>query len=70
MRSKIVRWALVSAASTMVVAAMLPAAESVDPPNAPVLELFGDNEIPNPVLDGIYDIGGDVVAFLLRMSPF
>ena len=39
-------------------------------PNAPVLELFDDNEIPNPVLDGIYDIGGDVVAFLLRMSPF
>lgn len=54
----------------MVVAAMLPTAEPVDPLNAPVLELFGDNEIPNPVLDGIYDIGGDVVAFLLRMSPF
>jgi hypothetical protein len=54
----------------MVVAAMLPAAESVDAPNAPVLELLDDNEIPNPVLDGIYDIGGDVVAFLLRMSPF
>jgi hypothetical protein len=54
----------------MVVAAMLPAAEPVDAPNAPVLEFFDDNEIPNPVLDGIYDIGGDVVAFLLRMSPF
>ena len=44
--------------------------QSVDTPNAPVLELFDDNEIPNPVLDGIYDIGEDVVAFLLRMSPF
>jgi hypothetical protein len=70
MRLNIARWVLVSATSTMVVAAMLPAAESVDAPNAPVLELFDDNEIPNPVIDGIYDIGEDVVAFLLRMSPF
>jgi len=37
---------------------------------APLLELFGDNEVPNQIIDGIVGIGGDVMAFLMRMVPF
>ncbi len=54
----------------MIAAAMLPAPEPADAPRAPLIEPLGDNEIPNPVLDNIFEIGGDVVAFLQRMVPF
>lgn len=70
MRLNITRWALVSAASTVIAAAMLPAPEPADAPGAPLVEPLGDNEIPNPVLDNIFEIGGDVAAFLRRMVPF
>jgi len=41
----------------------------MDDPETPLLELLGDNEIANPILDDLVDIAGDVAAFLIRMVP-
>ena len=49
---------------------MLPAVGGAEEMQAPLLELFGDNEIPNQIIDGIVGIGSDVMAFLMRMVPF
>jgi hypothetical protein len=49
---------------------MLPAVGPVGVSTPPLLAFFWDNEIPNSIMDNIFEIGGDVLAFLLRMSPF
>jgi hypothetical protein len=49
---------------------MLPTAGRVGASMTPLLAFFWDNEIPNSIMDNIVEIGGDVLAFLLRMSPF
>jgi hypothetical protein len=49
---------------------MLPVVGPVGASTTPLLAFFWDNEIPNSIMDNIFEIGGDVVAFLLRMSPF
>jgi hypothetical protein len=48
---------------------MLPAAGPADDPETSLLELLGDNEIPNPVIDNLLGLGADVVTFLTRMLP-
>jgi len=47
----------------------LPAVEPIDDPGTPLFELFGDNEIANPIIDDVLEIAGDVAAFLIRMVP-
>jgi len=69
LRSNIRWWASAWAASAFIAVAMLPAAEPVDASTPSLLEQIGDNEIPNTIMDGIYEIGSDVLAFLMRMSP-
>jgi hypothetical protein len=64
------RWALIAGATAIVALGMLPAVGGADEMQAPMLEPFGDNEIPNQIIDGIVGIGGDVMAFLMRMVPF
>jgi hypothetical protein len=66
----VTRWALIAGATAIVALVMLPAAGDAEEMEAPLLELFGDNEIPNQIIDGIVGIGGDVMAFLMRMVPF
>ncbi len=55
----------------MIAAAVVRAPEPIDPRTAPLFAILGvgDNEIPNPVLDGILQVGGEVVSFLIRMIP-
>jgi hypothetical protein len=61
---------LALAASACIAAAVLPAVGPVGVSTPPLLAFFWDNEIPNSIMDNIFEIGGDVLAFLLRMSPF
>ena len=70
MRAAVTRWALIAGATAIVALGMLPAAGGAEEMQAPSFELFGDNEVPNQIIDGIVDIGGDVMAFLVRMVPF
>ena len=70
MRAAVTRWALITGATAIVALGMLPAAGGADEMQAPLLELFGDNEVPNQIIDGIVGVGGDVMAFLMRMVPF
>lgn len=63
------KWALMCGAGAFISSAALPAAEPMDDPETPLLELLGDNEIANPILDDLVDIAGDVAAFLIRMVP-
>jgi hypothetical protein len=48
---------------------VLPAVEPIADLETPVFELLGDNEIPNPIIDDLLEIGGDVASFLMRMVP-
>ncbi len=68
-RAKIVRWLLMCGAGAFIWSAALPAVDPIDDSGSPFLELLGDNEIANPIIDGILEIGGDVAAFLIRMIP-
>ena len=70
MRAVVTRWALIAGATAIVALGMLPAAGGAEEMQAPLLELFGDNEVPNQIIDGIVNISGDVMAFLMRMVPF
>ena len=70
MRAAVTRWALIAGATAIVALGMLPAAGGAEEMQAPLLELFGDNEVPNQIIDGIVNISGDVMAFLMRMVPF
>ena len=70
MRAAVTRWALIAGATVIIALGMLPSAGGAEEMQAPLLELFGDNEIPNQIIDGIVGIGGDVMAFLMRMVPF
>jgi hypothetical protein len=56
-------------AAAFVWSAALPAAEPIDDVGAPLLELLGDNEVANPIINGILEIGGDVMDFLIRTIP-
>ena len=70
MRAAVTRWALIAGATAIVALGMLPAAGDAEEMQAPLFELFGDNEVPNQIIDGIVNISGDVMAFLMRMVPF
>ena len=70
MRAAVTRWALIAGATAIVALGMLPAAGGAEEMQAPLLELLGDNEVPNQIIDGIVNISGDVMAFLMRMVPF
>jgi hypothetical protein len=67
-RAAITRWALICGATAILALAVLPS--GAGEAQAPFFDLFGDNEIPNQIVDGIVGIGGDVIAFLMRMVPF
>ena len=68
-RAKITRWALICGASAIGWSAVLPAVEPIADLETPVFELRGDNEIPNPIIDDLLEMGGDVASFLMRMVP-
>jgi hypothetical protein len=68
-RAEITKWALICGAAAIVSSAVLSAVEPADGLEAPLFQLLGDNEIPNPVIDDLLELGGDVVAFLMRMVP-
>ena len=70
MRATITRWSLIGGAAAMLALAMLPAPEADGETQAPLYELIDDNEIPHQILDGIVEIGNEVIAFLVRMVPF
>jgi hypothetical protein len=61
--------AVISGAAALVATAILPAVEPAGDPEAPLFDLLGDNEISNPIIDDLIEIGSDVVSFLLRMVP-
>jgi hypothetical protein len=67
--AKITRWTVISGAAALVATAVLPVVEPDSDAEAPLFELFGDNEIPNVIIDDLIELGGDVVSFLLRMVP-
>jgi hypothetical protein len=71
-RVAITRWALICGATAVLALAVLPsgAGAGAAEAQAPLFDLFGDNEIPHQIVDGIVGIGGDVMAFLMRMVPF
>jgi len=70
MRATITRWGVIDGAAATLALAMLPAPEATGEAQAPLYELIGDNEIPHQILDGIVEIGNEVMAFLVRMVPF
>ena len=68
-RAEVTRLALICGAAACIAAAVLPSAEPIDDPEAPLFELLGDNEIANPIFDDLLGLGADVVHFLMRMVP-
>ena len=70
MRAAVTRWALIAGATAIVALGTLPVAGGAEEMQAPLFELFGDNEVPNQIIDGIVNVSGDVMAFLMRMVPF
>jgi hypothetical protein len=69
-RAAITRWALICSATAVLALAVVPSGAGAGEAQAPLFDLFGDNEIPHQIVDGIVGIGGDVMAFLMRMVPF
>jgi len=69
-RTRIMRWVLMCGVGAFIWSVALPAVEPMDDPGAPLLELLGDNEIANPILDDLVNIADDVTAFLIRMVPW
>jgi hypothetical protein len=69
-QTAIIRWAVICGTAALVGAAVLPADDPVDDPQAPVFELLDANEIPNSIIDDLLGIGADVVTFLMRAVPF
>jgi hypothetical protein len=69
-RGRIARWLLMGGTAAFISTAALPAVEPLDDAGAPLFELLGDNEVANPIIDGVLEIAGDVAAFLVRMVPW
>ena len=65
-RAKILRWMLLSGVGAFIWNAALPPVEPMDDLGAPLLELLGDNEIANPVIDGILE---HMVSFAAVVPP-
>jgi hypothetical protein len=63
------RWLVMCGAAAFISNAVLPSVEAMDDPGTALFELFGDNEIANPIIDDVFEIMGDVAAFLIRMVP-
>jgi hypothetical protein len=64
-RADIRKWALISAAAAGLVSAMLPATDPDEGADATELNLIGDSEIPNPVIDDLLVIASDAVSRLI-----
>ena len=63
----IVKWSLASAALALGATVMLSPTEPSEDLDISPIEQVGDNEIPHLIMDGIVEIGGDVIGFLKRM---
>jgi len=63
----IVKWSLASAALALAATVMLSPMQPSEDLDISPIEQVGDNEIPHLIMDGIVEIGGDVIGFLKRM---
>jgi hypothetical protein len=61
------RWSLALAALALVATVMISSAQPSEDLEMSLIEQVGENEIPHLIIDGIVEIGGDVVGFLKRM---
>jgi hypothetical protein len=61
------RWSLAPAALALAATVMLSPAQPSEDLEMSLIEQVGDNEIPHLIMDGIVEIGGDVIGFLKRM---
>jgi hypothetical protein len=64
-RADIRKWTLISAAAAGLASATLPAMELDESSDATELNLIGDSEIPNPVIDDLLVIAADAVNRLI-----
>jgi len=60
------RWSLAPAALALAANMLSPAQPSEDLEMS-LIEQVGENEIPHLIIDGIVEIGSDVMGFLKRM---
>jgi hypothetical protein len=63
----IMKWSLAPAALALAATVMLSPTEPSEDLDISLIEQVGDNEIPHLIMDGIVEIGGDVIGFLKRM---
>jgi hypothetical protein len=64
-RADVKKWALISAAATGLAWATLPVMDLDEDADAAELNLIGDSEIPNPVIDDLFVIASDAVSRLI-----
>jgi hypothetical protein len=63
----IMRRSLALSALALAATVMLSPAQPSEDPETPLMDEVGANEVPNLIMDGIIEIGGDVIGFLKRM---
>ncbi|HEY4857892.1 MAG TPA: hypothetical protein VIH98_14665 [Xanthobacteraceae bacterium] len=61
------RWSLAPAALALAATVMLSPAQPSEDLEMSLIEQVGENEIPHLIIDGIVEIGSDVMGFLKRM---
>lgn len=61
------RWSLALAALALAATVMLSPAQPSEDLEMSLIEQVGENEIPHLIIDGIVEIGSDVMGFLKRM---
>lgn len=64
-RADIRKWTLISAATAGLASVTLPAIDLDEDADATELNLIGDSEIPNPVIDDLLVIATDAVTRLI-----
>jgi hypothetical protein len=63
----VIRWSFALSAIVLAATVMLSPAEPPEDLETAMIDEVGANEIPNLIVDGIIEIGTDVVGFLKRM---
>lgn len=64
-RANIRKWVLIVAAAAGLASVMLPAMDPDDDAEATEVNLIGDSEIPNPVIDDLLVLASDAVSRLI-----
>jgi hypothetical protein len=67
MRATAIRWTCAVSVLALAATVMLWPAQPSEDLEMSAIEQVGDNEVPHLIMDGIVEIGADVVGFLKRM---